>query len=132
MLDRRFILENVDLVKQNCTNRGVVVDVDQFVALEQRRKSLQAQVEELNRKANEVSKSIGKAKDPAEREARKEEGRELRENVQRLQADLDRLVVVERGLITDVGPHHELLERGGTYARLHRAQFELSQGGVLE
>jgi seryl-tRNA synthetase len=91
MLDRRFILENVDLVKQNCTNRGVAVDVDQFVALEQRRKALQVQVEELNHKANEVSKSIGKAKDPAEREARKEEGRELRENVQRLQADLDRL-----------------------------------------
>ena len=40
---------------------------------------LQFEVEELNRKANEVSKSIGKAKDPAEREARKEEGRQLRE-----------------------------------------------------
>ena len=39
----------------------------------------------------------------------------------------DRLVVVERGLITEVGPHHELLERGGTYARLHRAQFELQR-----
>jgi ATP-binding cassette subfamily B protein len=43
----------------------------------------------------------------------------------------DRLVVVERGLITDVGPHHELMERGGTYARLHRAQFELGQGHIL-
>ena len=40
----------------------------------------------------------------------------------------DRLVVVEGGLITDVGRHQELLERGGTYARLHRAQFELNQG----
>jgi ATP-binding cassette subfamily B protein len=43
----------------------------------------------------------------------------------------DRLVVVERGLITDVGPHHALMERGGTYARLHRAQFELSQGHIV-
>ena len=91
MLDRRFILENVDLVKQNCTHRGVRVDVDQFVALEQQRKALQVQVEELNRKANEVSKSIGKAKDPAEREARKEEGRQLREKAQGCQTDLDRL-----------------------------------------
>ena len=56
MLDRRFILENVDLVKQNCAHRGVRVDVDQFVALEQQRKMLQVQVEEANRKANEVSK----------------------------------------------------------------------------
>jgi seryl-tRNA synthetase len=91
MLDRRFILENVDLVKQNCAHRGVRVDVDQFVALEQQRKALQVQVEESNRKANEVSKSIGKAKDAAEREARKDEGRQLREKVQELQTELDRV-----------------------------------------
>ena len=36
-------------------------------------------VEELNRQANEVAKTIGKAKDAAEREALKEEGRKLRE-----------------------------------------------------
>jgi ATP-binding cassette, subfamily B, bacterial len=39
----------------------------------------------------------------------------------------DRLVVVERGKITEVGPHNELLQRGGTYARLHRAQFEMNR-----
>jgi ATP-binding cassette, subfamily B, bacterial len=39
----------------------------------------------------------------------------------------DRLVVVERGMITEVGPHQELLDRGGTYARLHRAQLEMHE-----
>ncbi len=39
----------------------------------------------------------------------------------------DRLVVVERGRITEVGPHSQLLERGGTYARLYQAQFEMHQ-----
>jgi len=34
----------------------------------------------------------------------------------------DRLVVIERGRVTEVGPHDELITRGGTYARLHRAQ----------
>jgi seryl-tRNA synthetase len=89
MLDRRFILENAELVKQNCLNRGAKVDVDRFVALEQQRKTAQAEVEDLNRRANEVSKSIGKAKDPAERDARKQQGRELREKTQARQAELD-------------------------------------------
>ena len=51
MLDRKFILENAALVKQNCINRGVKVDVDRFVELEAKRKKLQAEVEELNRQA---------------------------------------------------------------------------------
>ena len=89
MLDRKFILENADLVKQNCKNRGVNVDVDRFVALEEKRKQLQVEVESLNRQANQVSKSIGQAKDPAERDARKEEGRLLREKNQATQAEID-------------------------------------------
>ena len=79
MLDRRFVLENADLVRRNCAERGSQADVDRFVALEAQRKAKQAELETLNRQANEVSKSIGKAKDAAERDARKEEGRRLRE-----------------------------------------------------
>ena len=93
MLDRKFILDNVELVRKNCTDRGVKADVDQFVAVEERRKALQIQVEELNRQANQVSKSIGQAKDPAERDARKEEGRKLREQTQAAQAEVDTLGV---------------------------------------
>ncbi|HEY2881574.1 MAG TPA: ABC transporter ATP-binding protein [Pirellulales bacterium] len=40
----------------------------------------------------------------------------------------DRLVVVERGLIAEIGKHTELLDRQGAYARLHKAQTELIQG----
>ena len=91
MLDRKFIVENAELVKQNCRNRNVEVDVDRLVALEaERRKKLQL-VQELNRQANEVSKSIGKAKDAQEREARKEEGRRLRAQKDAAQAEHDRL-----------------------------------------
>ena len=79
MLDKRFILENVDLVQSNTENRGVKVDVARFVELETERRTLQTEVEELSRQANLVSKSIGKAKDDEEREERKAEGRRLRE-----------------------------------------------------
>ena len=40
----------------------------------------------------------------------------------------DRLVVLERGKIAEIGNHQELLQLPGAYARLHRAQLELVQG----
>lgn len=42
----------------------------------------------------------------------------------------DRLVVMERGQIVEVGAHRTLLEKPGTYARLHRAQQELAGAAV--
>ena len=79
MLDRKFIVENEELVKQNCANRGVEVDVNRFVVLEHARKAKQIRLEQRNQRANEVAKSIGQAQDDARREALKAEGRRLRE-----------------------------------------------------
>jgi len=79
MLDRKYIVDNADQVIENCQRRGVPEDVAQLIELETKRRDLLQQVQELNRQANEVSKSIGKAQDDAEREARKEEGRQLRQ-----------------------------------------------------
>lgn len=39
----------------------------------------------------------------------------------------DRLVVMERGQVAEVGRHAELLAKSGTYARLHQAQLDLAQ-----
>lgn len=44
----------------------------------------------------------------------------------------DRLVVLEHGCITEIGRHDDLLERGGTYARLHKAQLDMAHGNVTE
>src|SRR5688572_13560271 len=91
MLDRKFIVENAARIKENCAQRGVKCDVDRIVELEAARRGKLQAVEDLNRQANEVSKTIGTAKDGAERDARKEEGRRLRVEKDALQAEHDRL-----------------------------------------
>jgi len=41
----------------------------------------------------------------------------------------DRIVVLDGGAIVEQGTHHELLDRGGVYATLHRTQFEGAGAG---
>jgi seryl-tRNA synthetase len=91
MLDKRFILENPELVQENCDRRGVKVGIARFVELESQRRKLQAETEELSRQANVVSKSIGQAKTDEEREARKDEGRRIRELKEQIAQDMERL-----------------------------------------
>lgn len=91
MLDKKFILENAELVQENSAVRGVKADLPRYVALENERKVLQQSIEELSRQANLVSKSIGKAKDEEEREQHKNEGRQLREEKDVKQVELDRI-----------------------------------------
>jgi hypothetical protein len=74
MLDRKFVLENAELVKANCAHRGTPAEIDKFVELELLRKTKLSQAEEFNRQANATSAKIGAAA-PAEREAIKEQGR---------------------------------------------------------
>lgn len=91
MLDRKFIVENAELVKQNCQNRNVTADIDRLLSLEQQRRDKLNEVQELNRLANERSKAIGKAADGEAREALKNEARELREKKDAAQAEHDQL-----------------------------------------
>ncbi|MBQ4202808.1 MAG: serine--tRNA ligase, partial [Thermoguttaceae bacterium] len=88
MLDRKFILENLEAVKLNCKNRNVVADVDRFVELETKRREIQREVESLNQQSNAAAKAIGKCATPEEREAKKQEGKRLREKLVEVQQTL--------------------------------------------
>ena len=91
MLDRRFVTENAELVRQNCINRSLPVDIDHLVELEAQRRIKQAEVQELNTEANAINKRIRKADNDEERKSIIEEGRLLREKKDVAQAACDEL-----------------------------------------
>ncbi|PHS02920.1 MAG: serine--tRNA ligase [Blastopirellula sp.] len=90
MLDRKFVVENIDLIAKNCVDRGVKVDVSKLPELEAARKAKLQEAEQLNAKANKLSKTIGKAS-AEERPAIIEEGKQIRAQKDEASAEQDRL-----------------------------------------
>lgn len=88
MLDRKYILQNPDLVRENCERRGVPCDIDRIVELESLRLETLQTAQELNRQANEVSSKIKGASND-ERPALIERGRELRQEKDAAQKQCD-------------------------------------------
>jgi seryl-tRNA synthetase len=88
MLDVQFIREHLDQVKENCRHRNVLqADVDRVVQIDDQRKRLVQQTQELQQKLNELSKGIAaQSRTGGRQEASLQEGRQLREKI----ADLEK------------------------------------------
>ncbi len=88
MLDLNFICDNVEAVAANCRNRGVTLDLDAIVALRHKRNELITSGDSLRKEQKDSAALIPKTKDPAEREALIARGKELREKVTVIDAEL--------------------------------------------
>ena len=62
MIDPKLLRQSAADVAANLARRGFMFDVDAYLALEERRKSLQVETEALQNERNTSAKSIGKAK----------------------------------------------------------------------
>lgn len=60
MLSLQFIRENPDIVRAAIQNKLVKVNLDTFLALDDKKKPLQQKVESLRARRNELSASMGK------------------------------------------------------------------------
>jgi seryl-tRNA synthetase len=58
MLDIKFIRDNIDFVKERLASRGENPDIDDLVALDERRRALIDETERLKARRNELSKQI--------------------------------------------------------------------------
>jgi len=82
MIDIKFIRENIELIKQNCINRRVKVDLDKLLETDEKRRNLLKSVEELRATRNQKSK--GK---PTEEEIANM--REVGEKIKRIENELE-------------------------------------------
>jgi seryl-tRNA synthetase len=62
MLDLRFIRENTELVKKGSEAKGITVDLESILSLDERRRSLIQEGESLKAKKNSVSAEVGQLK----------------------------------------------------------------------
>ncbi len=88
MLDPRTLAERRDEVAASVRRRGMTADVDSAVASYQEAARLRTAVGEVNRIRNEHQKSGSRKLAPAEREAHAGEGRRLKDDAVRLEAEL--------------------------------------------
>ncbi len=89
MLDIRLIRENPDVVRQALEKRQADASVvDALIVLDERRRTILAEVEELKAERNTVSKEIGRMKDATERQAKIEAMRAVGDKIAVLDNEL--------------------------------------------
>lgn len=62
MLDARFVRDNIDIVKKALLHRNYEIDVEEFLKIEEQRRMLLKEAEELRNKRNIVSEKIAALK----------------------------------------------------------------------
>ncbi len=86
MLDLRFVREKTDVVRAALSRRGVTVDLTEFLALDEKRRAAQQEIEVLRRRRNEVSLEIGRLK---------KAGQPAEDKVVEMRAEGDRIAALE-------------------------------------
>lgn len=100
MLDIKFIRENKEAIKKAATDKGLDFNADRFLEVDDMRKKLLQEVEELNSLKNDLNDLMKEAKDEAEKKEIIEKGKDIKkklqlakENSRDIQAEFEKLMV---------------------------------------
>jgi seryl-tRNA synthetase len=91
VLSVQYIRENTDRVKRDMLLRNTSAPIDRILQLDDERRRLLVEVEQLRAERNVASKAIGQTKDPDERNRRIAEQREVGQRIDYLDAQLRRV-----------------------------------------
>jgi len=104
MLSRQFVRENPDAVRAALETKGVDVDLDRILEIDEEWRSLKQEGDELRHERNEVSRSIGQLKQEGDEEAAQEaieRSTELKTELQEIESRADELEAeLEAALLT--------------------------------
>ena len=89
MLDYKFIKSNLDAVKENIRRRNIKADADAVVGLFNQRTEITTQLQDLQKQKRENSKAMSARLSDAERKELTDKGKEIKEEITRLEALLD-------------------------------------------
>ena len=102
MLDIKFIRENKDVVKEAISKKKFKVDLDELLALDDKRLDLLSQVEPLRAEQNKASESISSESDPEKRNKLIEEMKEVKTRLSSLEEELKDVMVSWQKLMLEV------------------------------
>lgn len=96
MLDIKYIRENTKKVKDSIKKRGLKVDLDKLLKLDEKKRKIQTELEAIFAQKNKANKEIVKAKDKkkiiAEMKKIDKKGDKLKENLKKINKEFEVLM----------------------------------------
>ncbi len=89
MLNLKFIRNNAQAVQENARNKGIEVDVAAFLELDDQRRNLQQQLDDLRAKRNDNSAEIKKLGKPTPELI--EAGKQIKDDLAKIEAEFNQL-----------------------------------------
>ena len=102
MLDIKYIREHAEEVKKNCENRGVKVDIDRLLELDEKRRAKKTEVDNLRSTRNQGSKSLSPSPSPSQADGNEpvQEDKERLEKIAKMRQVGDQIASLEKDLET--------------------------------
>lgn len=88
MLDINFIRQHSDKVKKACQQKQIEVDIDELLKIDEERRNLLSEVEEMRAAKNRASEEIAKTKDKEKKQSIIDDMRELDKKSDKLEEEL--------------------------------------------
>jgi len=104
MIDIKILRENPKIVKQALKNRGVDLDVDKLLELDEQKREMIQEVENLRSQRNEISAQKGKPADLKKAKKIKQDLKSKEKELQKIEKDFNSLFILIPNILLDDVP----------------------------